>query len=310
MFASLWNFLTVPNLPHTALAITPSHLALVELNKRSGAFQPKKLGLQALPEGLVRASLTEPNITREPEFLTACTALAEQAGFARKLSLSVTLPEGSAYSLVVTLDQQPASRVETEQMLDWKISRSTSLKTADMRTSLQALTSENGQPRYLVGAVHNQVLGQYERIFAQLGWQAGAIIPQHLGEAQWLLRNELASNEDQALVSVNERGFVVVLVRGQEPLLVREVICEPQEREDEFFRLLIFYRDRLNPSQPLKRILVLGEPSEQAVFSQALTAALEQSPQKLAPLSLGLNLEANAPFHRLAAAAGTASTGF
>ncbi len=310
MFASLWNFLTVPNLPHTALAITPSHLALVELNKRSGSFQPKKLGLQALPEGLVRASLTEPNITREPEFLTACSALAEQAGFARKLSLSVTLPEGSAYSLVVTLDQQPTSRVETEQMLDWKISRTTSLKTADMRTSFQALTSENGQPRYLVGAVHNQVLGQYERIFAQLGWQAGAIIPQHLGEAQWLLRNELASHEDQALVSVNERGFVVVLVRGQEPLLVREVICEPQEREDEFFRLLIFYRDRLNPSQPLKRILVLGEPGEQAVFSQALTAALEQSPQKLAPLSLGLNLEANAPFHRLAAAAGTASTGF
>ncbi len=310
MFASLWNFLTVPTLPHTALAITPSHLTLVELNKRSGAFQPKKLGIQALPEGLVRASLSEPNITREPEFLEICSALAEQAGFARKLSLSVTLPEGSAYSLVVTLDQHPTSRTETEQMLDWKISRTTSLKTADMRTSFQALTSENGQPRYLVGAVHNQVLGQYERIFALLGWQAGAIIPQHLGEAQWLLRNELDSHEDQALVSVNERGFVVVLVRGQEPLVVREVICEPQEREDEFFRLLIFYRDRLNPSQPLKRILVLGEPGEQAVFSQALTAALEQSPQKLAALSLGLNLEANAPFHRLAAAAGTASTGF
>ncbi len=310
MFASLWNFLTVPKMPHTALAITSSHLALVELNKRGGAFQPKKLGLQTLPAGLVKVSLTEPNITREAEFIEALSALAEQAGFARKLSLSVTLPAGSAYSLVVTLDQKPASRAEMKQMLDWKISRTTSLKSADMRTSFQPLSAHNGQPRYLVGAVHAQVLGQYERAFAQLGWQAGAIVPQHLGEAQWLLRNELDSHEDQALVSVNERGFVVVLVRGHEPLLVREVICEPHEREDEFFRLLIFYRDRLNPSQPLKRILLLGEPSEQIVFSQALTSALEQSPQKLAPLTLGLNLEASAPFHRVAAAAGTASMAF
>jgi hypothetical protein len=310
MFASLWNFLTVPTLPHTALAISTSHLALVELSKRSGALQPKKLGIQTLAEGLVKPSLSEPNITREAEFVSALSALAEQAGFARKLNLSVTLPEGSAHSLVVALDQKPASRAELEQMLDWKISRTTSLKTADMRTSFQPLSAENGQPRYLVSAVHNQVLAQYERVFAQLGWQAGAIVPQHLGEAQWLLRNELDSNEDQALVSVNDRGFVVVLVRGQEPLLVREVICEPSEREDEFFRLLVFYRDRLNPSQPLKRILLIGELSEQLVFSQALTSALEQSPQKLAPIMLGLNLEANAPFHRVAAAAGTASMAF
>ena len=310
MFASLWNFLTVPKMPHTALAITSSHLALVELNKRSGAFQPKKLGIESLPEGLVKVSPAELNITREAEFIEALSALADKAGFARKLSLSVTLPEGSAHSLVVTLDQKPTSRAEMEQMLDWKISRTTSLKPADTRTSFQPLSPQNGQPRFLVGAIHKQVLGQYERMFAQLGWHAGAIVPQHLGEAQWLLRNELDSNEDQALVSVNERGFVVVFVRGQEPLLVREVICEPSEREDEFFRLLIFYRDRLNPSQPLKRILLIGEPNEQIIFSQALTSALEQSPQKLAPLTLGLNLDASAPFHRVAAAAGTASMAF
>lgn len=310
MFSPLWNFLTVPTLPSIALAITPSHLALVELQKRGGVFQPKKLGVQNLPEGLVKVSLSDPNITREAEFLEALTALTEKAGFGRKLKLSVTLPEGSAHSLVVTLDQKPASHSELEQVLTWKISRTTNLKTADMRFSFQPLSGEQGQPRYLVAAMHEQVLGQYERIFSQLGWQAGTIIPQHLGEAQWLLRNDLNSNEDQALVSINERGFAVVLTRGQEPLLVREVVCEPNEREDEFFRLMVFYRDRLHPSQPLARILLIGEPADQAVFSQALAAALEQNPQKLAPLTLGLNLDASAPFHRLAAAAGTASMAF
>ena len=310
MFSSLWNFLTVASLPSTSLSITPTHLALIELQRRGGALQPKKLGVQTLPEGLVKASLAEPNITREGEFVEALSALANKAGFARRLKLSVTLPAGSAQSQVVTLEQPPSSRAELEQILVWKISRTTNLKPAELRISSQPLSPEQGHARYLVAAVHEQILDQYERLFAQLGWQAGAILPQPLGEAQWLLRSELARDEDQALVSVNEHGFVVVLVRGDEPLLVREVVCAPEEREDEFFRLLVFYRDRLNPTQPLKRLLLLGEPNEQPVFSQALTAALEQSPQKLTPLTLGLTLEANAPFHRLAAAAGTAALAF
>lgn len=310
MFAPLWNFLTVPTLPSTSLSITPTHLALVELQKRGGILQPKKLGVQTLPAGLVKASLTEPNILREAEFVSILSTLAEQAGTGRKLKLSVTVPEGSAHNLVVTLDQIPATNSELAQMLNWKISRTSSLKATEIRSSFQPLSPDNGQPRYLVAAMHTQVLEQYERLFNQLGWHAGTIIPQHLGEAQWLLHNDLGDNEDQALVSVNEHGFVVVIVRGQEPLLVREVVCETNEREDEFYRLLVFYRDRLTPTQPLKHLLLIGEPSEQAVFSQALTSALEQSPQKLAPHTLGINLEANAPFHRLAAATGTASMAF
>ncbi|HEX4949340.1 MAG TPA: hypothetical protein VFZ34_21885 [Blastocatellia bacterium] len=310
MFSSFWNFLTIPTLPRISLAITPSHLALIELQKRGGAFQPKKLGVHTLPADLVQASLSEPNITREAEFIDALSTLAERAGFGRKLKLSLTLPEGSAQSLVVTLEQKPVSHSELEQMLNWKISRTTNLKPAEMRMSFQSLSPHNGQPRWLVAAVHEQVLQQYERALSQLGWQAGAVLPQHLGEMQWLLRGAASAEEDQALVSTNDRGFVVVIVRGTEPILVREVFCEPHEREDEFFRLMVFYRDRLNPTQPLKRILVIGEPNDQVIFSQALTAALEQNPQKLAPTSLGLNLDAGAPFNRLAAAAGAATLAF
>jgi Tfp pilus assembly PilM family ATPase len=310
MFSSLWNFLTLPTLPRTSLAIMPTHLALLEMQKRGGNFHPKKLGVQPLPEGLVRVSLTEPNITRESEFLTLLSATAEKAGFSRKLKLSVTLPEGSAHSQIVTLEHKPASRAELEQMLAWKIGRTTNLKAADLRLSFTPLSQQSGQPRWLVAGVHQQVLDQYERLFSQLGWQAGLILPQHLGEAQWLLRGGAAADEDQALVSVNEQGFVVVLVRGTEPLLIREVTCTPQEREDEFFRLLVFYRDRMNPTHPLKRVLVIGETNEQGIFSNALTAALEQSPQKLSPLTLGLNLDAAAPFHRLAAAAGIATMSY
>lgn len=310
MFSSLWNFLTFPALPRTSLALTPTHVALIEMQKRTGNFYPKKLGVQTLPEGLVNASLTEPNILREAEFITLLTTTAQQAGFSRRLKLSVTLPEGSAHSSVITLENKPSSRAELEQMMEWKVGRATTLKPADVQMSFQPLSSLTGQPRWLVAVIHKQVIAQYERLFAQLGWQVGFVLPQHLGEAQWLLRGEIAANDDQVLVSVNHQGFVVVIIRGQEPLLIREVVCSPEEREDELFRLMVFYRDRLNPTNPVKRMLIVGEPSEQAIFSKAVSAALEQNPQKLAPITLGLDMDATAPFHRMAAAAGLATLAF
>jgi Tfp pilus assembly PilM family ATPase len=309
----LWNALTSPVLPRTALAVTESHLALVELLRRGGGFEPRRLAVQRLPDGLVRASLTEPNVADEAAFAEQLAQTAAQAQLKGRVKLSVTLPEGSARSFVVTLDQEPGSRAELEQMLDWKISRSLGGapagggRTSGMRVTHQRLSKLDGHSRWLAAAVHEEVVGQYERVFRQLGWQAGAILPQHLGEAQWLLRAGLAPAEDQALVSVHAHGFTAVIVRGAEPLLVREVVCEPQEREDEFYRLMVFYRDRLHPAQPISRLLVIGSHDEQQSFWRTLASALETNPHKLTPQHLGLNVEATAPFTKFAAAAGLAT---
>jgi Tfp pilus assembly PilM family ATPase len=306
----LWNALTAPVLPPTALTITESHLALVELIRRGGGFEPRRLAVQRLPEGLVRASLTEPNVMDEEAFAEQLAQTAAQAQLKGKVKLSVTLPEGSARSFVVTIDQEPGSRAELEQMLDWKISRNTGNsggKSSEMRVTHQRLSKLDGHSRWLAAAVHEEVVGQYERVFRQLGWQAGAILPQHLGEAQWLVRAGLSPTEDQALVSVHAHGFTAVIVRGTEPLLVREVACEPHEREDEFYRLMVFYRDRLNPAQPISRLLVIGSHDEQQSLWRTLASALETNPHKLTPQHLGLNVEANAPFTKFAAAAGLAT---
>ncbi len=307
MFTSIWNFLSAPTMPRTSLAVTPSHVALVEMHKRGGNLIPKKLGVQNFREGLVVPSLTEINITREAEFIDQLLSISEQSGFGKKLNLSLSLPEGSARSLVVNLDNKPGTRTELTQMIEWKMSRTTNIKASEMRLDFQELSHEGGQPRWLVSAVNTNVIQQYERLLDQLGWHAGVVLPQHIGEAQWLLRNRLDNNQDQVMVSVNPNGFVVVIVRGEEPLLIRDITCALNEREDEFYRLMIFYKDKYAPSQSLKNMLVLGEPNEQIIFSQALSSALQDHPQKLSPASLGLSLEPAAPFNRFAAAAGLAA---
>lgn len=308
LISGIWNYLTAPDLPRTALAIGETHLSLVTLRRRGREFTPRNLGVQRLPAGLVQADFTAPNISDEATFIEQLTQTATQAGLNRLRGLSVALPVGSARSVVVALDAMPGSRAELQQMIEWKIERSLGQKFGDLRAAYQRLQDFNNRPHWLVSAVHNEVMAQYERIFKSLGWRAGLVVPQHLGEAQWLMRTGL--NEDQVLISLHERGFDAVIVRGREPLLVREVQCTPDEREDEVFRLMIFYRDRLLPADApitLNRVLTVGEASEQQRFRDVVSSALEQRALALDPTQLGLQVDPAAPFNHFAAASGLAT---
>ena len=308
VFSSIWKFLTAPDWPRTAVAIGETHVAVSTLRRRGGEFEPRNLGVLRLPAGLVRAGFTEPNITNEAELIEKLRETVAQAGHRRLRRLAATLPAGSARSLVFTLDNLPTDRRELAQMIEWKIERSVGSPTSELRITHQRLSDFNGHSHWLASAVHERVAEQYDRVFQQLGWQAGLLLPQTLGEAQWLMHMDLA--DDQALVSLREDGFDTVIVRGQEPILVREVHCAPEEREDEFYRIMIFYRDRLVPANgvaQLSRLLTLGNAQEQRRFREVLISALETAAVSLDPAQIGLRVEPQAPFKDFAAAAGLAT---
>jgi hypothetical protein len=116
--------------------------------------------------------------------------------------------------------------------------------------------------------------------------------------------------DDQVVVSLNERGFDAVIVRGQEPLMVREVECAPEERENEFYRLMVFYRDRLTlegADKPLNRALMIGPIPEQHRFRNVLASAMERQVVTLDPQQIGLKIDPSAPFSNFAAAGGLAT---
>jgi Tfp pilus assembly PilM family ATPase len=302
------NYLTAPNLPRTSLSISETHLALITLKRSGGEFEPRNLGVNRIPAGTVRGSFTEPNITNEPILIESLSKTASQAGMKSIRALSVSLPAGSARSMVVTLDSVPTSRTELAQMIEWKAERGLGQKFGDLRVTHARLKDFNGRPQYLISGVTEQVIAQYERIFKQLGWQAGMIAPQHIGEAQWLIRQGL--EDDQVVVSVSEHGFAAVIVRGDEPLLVREVECAPEERENEFYRLMVFYRDRLAPTvadASLNRVLTIGPVAEQRRFRDVVSSAMERHVVALDPQQIGLRIDPNAPFNHFAAAGGLAT---
>src|SRR5215468_4736002 len=123
IFSDFFNYLTAPRLPRASLSISETHVALITL-KRSGAdFEPRNLGVSRLPAGLVRASFTEPNVADERSLIEHLSKTASRSGMGNIEALSVSLPSGSARSIVAPLDATPASRSELVQMIEWKAER-------------------------------------------------------------------------------------------------------------------------------------------------------------------------------------------
>jgi Tfp pilus assembly PilM family ATPase len=308
ILSDFFNYLTAPRLPRTSLSISETHIALITLKRSGSDFEPRNLGVSRLPAGIVRASLTEPNIADEPILIEHLSKTASRSGMGNIKALSVSLPSGSARSMVVALDAAPTSRTEMEQMIEWKAERGLGLKFGDLRVNYARLSDLGGRPQYLISATTERVITQYERIFGRLGWHAGMIAPQHIGEAQWLMRQSM--EEDQVVVSLNDRGFDAMIVRGREPLIVREVECAPEERENEFYRLMVFYRDRLaleGAGKPLSRALMIGPATEQRRFRNVLASAIERNVIALDLRQIGLKVDPTAPFTNFAAAGGLAT---
>src|SRR5262245_34924170 len=216
--SALRRYLIDPRTPNTAAGFADDHLIVVDLKRSGSGFSPASSAITKLPTGLVVPSFESPNVEDPAELEEIIRVTAEAAGLANKKNWSVALPEKSARTLIINLEGKPASRSELDEMIAWKIERFIAVQTSELRVSRQRLSSVAGQDRYMVIAAHHEVVDQYESIFGRLGWTVGLILPRHLGEAQWLMRD--ASSGDKLLVSGNRDGFTSLVVRNGEPVLV------------------------------------------------------------------------------------------
>jgi hypothetical protein len=135
------------------------------------------------------------------------------------------------------------------------------------------------------------------------------ILPRHLGEAQWLVRNGSAG--DSLLLSGSSQGFTGVIFRDKHPLIVRTVTCTEDEFEDEFYRLLLFYRDRNAPESNglgLTRLMVIGEGITKERAGEIVNETTGGDLRPLEAQDLGLQLPSrDFSFDSIAAPAGLAT---
>jgi Tfp pilus assembly PilM family ATPase len=314
-----------PRLPQAAVGLSGEAASVVQLERRGGGLAVRSAGLLPLPAGLVRPGFDEQNVSDGAELAGALTELLTSAGLVRRKRWSVALPEAATRTSILTMEAAPASRAEAEEMLRWKTERAVGAPLDELRVSREHLHRDaQGRERYLVTAVRLTVLAEYEQVFAALGWNAGLILPRHMGEAWWLMRDGGGQSEragaDSLLVSSHAEGFTAVVMRAGSPLYVRGVICETEDRADELYRFLLFYRDRTSPQaaegeappplygEGIGRLLVVGTGLDESEARAIVEETLSTAPRAVQPADLRLAFPAaGIDFRQIAAPAGLAA---
>src|SRR6185369_13168150 len=261
--ANLLSRFIDPRFPATALGLEKGIASVVQLERiRGSACKLRRAATFNIDESLVRPGFDEPNVPNTAQLGAVLRDLATSAGLLRQKRWSLSLPEATTRTLVLTMESQSQSASEVQEVLRWKIERGLGATLEELSISKERLQKDaQGRDRYLVIGVRKAILAEYEAVLATLGWRAGLILPRHLGEAQWLVRN--GSVGDSLLLSGSSQGFTGVIFRDKHPLIVRTVTCSEEEFEDEFYRFLLFYRDRgatdagMGPG--LARLMVIGE---------------------------------------------------
>lgn len=297
-----------PRLPSVAVGIESNAASVVQLDRARGAFVIKRAATVKLPENLINASFDEPNIAEPQALLEALSDLVTSAGLLRQRKWSVTLPEATTRSAILTIEAAGGSRREVEEVLEWKIERAFGAPLSELRLGRDELPANvQKQARYLVTGVRLSVLAEYESVFATLGWQMGLVLPRHVGEEQWLRGG--GAGGDGLLLSAHDQGFTAVLMRNNRPLTLRSVFCETEECDDELHRILLFYRDRSGSNgdgASVNRLLVMGDRLDKRRVAEIAEETLGVKLQPLGAADVGLTVPGDLPFDTIAAPAGLA----
>ena len=309
---NLLSRLIDPWYPATAIGLEKGIASVVQLERvRGSVCKLRRAATFNIDESLVHPSFDETNIENKAQLAAVLNDLAASAGLLKQKRWSLSLPEAAARTLVLTIESQLQSSAELQDVLRWKIERGFSAPMEELSISRERLQKDaQGRDRYLVIAVRKAILAEYEAVLDSLSWRAGLILPRHMGEAQWLTRNGAAG--DSLLLSGSNHGFTGVIFRDRHPLFVRTVECAEDEIEDEFYRLLLFYRDRSTPetgeSPGLMRLMVIGDGITKERAGEIVNETTGGDLRPLQAEDLGLQLPSREfSFDSIAAPAGLAT---
>src|SRR5256885_13977734 len=113
-----------PHYPATAIGLEKGVASVVQLERVKGTACKLRRGATFnIAESLSRPSWDEPNIENGPQLAGVLNELAISAGLLRQKRWSLSLPEATARTLVLTRESQAQSSAELKELSQWKNER-------------------------------------------------------------------------------------------------------------------------------------------------------------------------------------------
>ncbi|KXK04812.1 MAG: hypothetical protein UZ17_ACD001000815 [Acidobacteria bacterium OLB17] len=303
----MFEFLTSPSYPNAGLGIEERSITAATLEGNRSSLRVRQCSTNGLAPGIVAGDFFGRNILDESAFVRCLEDTLAAAGLLNQKRWSVSLPGSSARTAIVTLEAEPSAKGEWQEIFDWKAEQAFGLAASELRMSRKKISNDaEGRSRYFTTAIRLSVIDEYETLFERSGWRAGLILPRVVSEAAWLYHGAAG---DALLLSAQPGGFSGLLLRGDEPAVVRSVTCTPAEAGNEIYRLLMFYHDRYGGI--LENILLVGEEIDRTDVVSAAAEAFGREIDVMDAADVGLDLSGTGlAFDVLAAPAGLASLHF
>jgi hypothetical protein len=308
------SFLTQPTFPKAAIGVEHDSVTALSLERGpSNGFSVRQAATVEVPANLLKAGFTERNVSEPTQFRMLLEEAVMSAGLLGQKRWSVSLPSNTARSAIITLESGTGKKGESEEIFDWKAEQSFGAPAAQLRITREKISPDkDGRVRYFATAIKLSVLDEYETIFEQFNWKCGLILPRALSETRWLAGS--AAGFDSLLISGQSDGFTAMLLNGGEPFVVRSVSCQESERDDEIYRLLMFYNDRFagdGSGRVLDRLLLVGRGLVADKIRNISKDALGRALNILGAADVGLSVPTGSlRFDEIAAPAGLASLGW
>jgi Tfp pilus assembly PilM family ATPase len=272
-----------PDYPLVAVEVRPQALSVVRLRREGG-----RVGLGAaascdVPPGLLRLSITEPNITDAQAFGVLLATLLERAGARQEGPVSLVLPDPVGRVAVLPAAEL-AGRGGSDllEMARFRLRRTVPFEIREAQVAV-ALPPRAGPDTALVATIFRPVLQDYEAAFVRFG-----LVPR-LVELDSLALLDLVgpSAGDRVFLNWEDTYASLVLTRGGWPLLVRtlaDAAASPEALPREVGNTLLYYRERLGgPGLTAAVVRSAALPSEEAV--SVLEEPLGLRPSVLEPWS-------------------------
>jgi len=237
--------------------------------------------VRRLPAGAVTPRLTGTNIGQPDAVRKAVAEVLSAVGGGGKRDVITVLPDAAVRVLLLDFDTLPANEDEATAIIRFRLKKSLPFDVEHAALSFDRMPSSAGV-RTVVALSPAQVVGEYEQVIRDAGYEPGVVLPSVLGALGIV-------NDDRAamLVKVDFETTSIALTDASGIRLLRTIehpsgISAADELSNAVHASLLFYED--STGNRISRVYVTGSNADASVASRLAT----ENEVAVEPLSTGV----------------------